>query len=194
MPLSQLKWVHRTRLFSNSYNPNKVAPPELKLLKQSIREDGWTQPIVVQPADDEGNHEIIDGFHRWTVSGHEDIYNLTNGFVPVVTTRGFDPAHQRMSTIRHNRARGAHNVLNMSDIVNDLLDSGQDTDSLATRLGMHREEVERFQSRGDIGKRLIEEEKQRGRPHHLSEAWVPVVPEEGDKDADSTEEPYAESE
>ena len=75
-PLNNIQWVDRSTLSPNGYNPNKVAPPELNLLKISIIEDGWTQPIVVNP-----DFTIVDGFHRWTVSGHEEIYSLTDGLV-----------------------------------------------------------------------------------------------------------------
>ncbi len=68
-PVSRVQWLPREQLRSNAYNPNKVAAPELELLIVSIVEDGWTQPIVVLPADGDGLHQIVDGFHRWTVSG-----------------------------------------------------------------------------------------------------------------------------
>ena len=78
-PLDNIQWINREELSPNGYNPNRVAPPELKLLKLSILEDGWTQPIVINP-----DKTIVDGFHRWTVSGHKEIFDLTGGLVPVV--------------------------------------------------------------------------------------------------------------
>lgn len=139
MPLDELQWIHRSKLQPNNYNPNSVAPPELDLLKTSIKEDGWTQPIVANP-----DMTIVDGFHRWTCSGHDDIYELTDGFVPVVILRPTNKEHQQMSTIRHNRARGRHGVLEMGRIVKDMLESGLTTKEIMKRLQMEREEVMRL--------------------------------------------------
>jgi ParB-like chromosome segregation protein Spo0J len=139
MPLQRLQWLKRETLHPNHYNPNSVAPPELDLLKTSIKEDGWTQPIVVNP-----DLTIVDGFHRWTVSGHKEIYDLTGGYVPVVILEPKDLEHQQMSTIRHNRARGRHGVLKMGKIVQDLIDGGLTTEEIMKRLQMEREEVIRL--------------------------------------------------
>ena len=139
MPLDELQWMHRDNLKPNNYNPNSVAPPELDLLKTSIKEDGWTQPIVANP-----DMTIVDGFHRWTCSGHPEIYELTDGYVPVVMLRPTNFEHQQMSTIRHNRARGRHGVLEMGRIVQNMLDSGLSTEEVMKRLKMEREEVLRL--------------------------------------------------
>src|SRR5258708_4407167 len=77
-PIGHVHWVKRSLLRANDYNPNHVAPPELALLKVSIMEDGWTQPIVIRK-----DYEIVDGFHRWTVSGDPEVSALTDGMVPV---------------------------------------------------------------------------------------------------------------
>lgn len=139
MPLENLQWLHRDSLSPNNYNPNSVAPPELDLLKTSIKEDGWTQPIVANP-----DMTIVDGFHRWTVSGHKEIFDLTQGFVPVVILQPKDREHQQMSTIRHNRARGRHGVLQMGSIVKDLIDGGKTVEEVMKRLKMEREEITRL--------------------------------------------------
>tara|TARA_Y100000593_G_scaffold94734_1_gene195496 strand:- start:13201 stop:13722 length:522 start_codon:yes stop_codon:yes gene_type:complete len=139
MPLEKVIWVDRNELKPNSYNPNSVAPPEMELLKTSIKEDGWTQPIVINP-----DKTIVDGFHRWTVSGLDDIFSLTNGFVPVVVLEPKDKEHQQMSTIRHNRARGRHGVLEMGRIVKNLIDEGLEVKEICKRLSMEREEVVRL--------------------------------------------------
>jgi len=146
-PIQNVQWVHRDQLVANNYNPNKVAPPELKLLKTSILEDGWTQPIVVN-----SDMTIVDGFHRWTVSGHKEIYAITDGLVPVVVLEPKDKAHQRMSTIRHNRARGTHGVLEMSNIVSGLVLEGLSGEEIMSRLGMEKEEVVRLLFRAGIPK------------------------------------------
>lgn len=85
-PVSKVRWLPRERLRGNSYNPNVVAPPELELLITSLVEDGWTQPVVVLPAEG-GKHTIVDGFHRWTVSADSRVAALTDGMVPVVEVR-----------------------------------------------------------------------------------------------------------
>src|SRR5689334_9004886 len=105
-PLSRVEWLPREALHSNDYNPNRVPPTELDLLKTSILEDGWTQPIVARLSG-----EIVDGFHRWTVSADPQIAAMTGGLVPVVRLPDDTPLEQQMAaTIRHNRARGAHAV------------------------------------------------------------------------------------
>lgn len=140
-PVGSVEWVNPADLRANSYNPNHVAPPEMELLALSIMEDGWTQPIVARP-----DGEIVDGFHRFTVgSTHEGVMALTGGLVPVVRLRDADPAHQIMSTVRHNRARGTHAVLAMSDIVRTLADEYSLSEAeIMERLGMEDEEVERL--------------------------------------------------
>src|SRR5438105_1178305 len=78
-PVSNVVWRHRDELIPNSYNPNAVAPPEMELLKISILEDGWTQPIVILP-----DFHIVDGFHRYTVSADPRLHERFGGFVPTV--------------------------------------------------------------------------------------------------------------
>lgn len=149
-PVDSLVWVDRDSLEANNYNPNHVPPMEKKLLKISLLEDGWTQPIVVGS----DGKTIIDGFHRWTLSGDKDVYAMTNGLVPIVKLIPDDLAHQKMSTIRHNRARGSHYVLKMSDIVESLI-NGENLsfNEVSERLQMDREEVERLYDHGNMVKR-----------------------------------------
>jgi ParB-like chromosome segregation protein Spo0J len=143
-PVSRVQWVPRAKLRSNHYNPNSVAPPELDLLRLSILEDGWTQPIVVLP-----DFTIIDGFHRWTVSADPAIRAKTGGLVPVVVVNA-DPVHRMMSTIRHNRARGTHGVLRMAEIVRSMTESGLAAGEICKRLGMEPEELERLLDRSGM--------------------------------------------
>jgi ParB-like chromosome segregation protein Spo0J len=144
-PINKVEWVERGKLRANDYNPNHVAKPELKLLKLSILEDGWTQPIVIRD-----DNEIVDGFHRWTISADPEVHAMTNGHVPVVRLAKLGLEHQMMSTIRHNRARGQHKIRSMADIVKALRDYHKvGEDEIARRLGMDSEEVQRLgDSRG----------------------------------------------
>jgi ParB-like chromosome segregation protein Spo0J len=143
-PVSNVRWVPRARLRSNHYNPNHVAPPELELLTTSIREDRWTQPIVVLP-----DMTIVDGFHRWLVSNDPEIRAMTDGMVPIVVV-GLDPVHRMMSTIRHNRARGTHAVLAMAEIVRAMVEAGTPGDEICRKLGMEDEELERLLDRSGM--------------------------------------------
>ena len=161
-PLDKITWIDREKLKPNNYNPNKVAPPELKLLKISILEDGWTQPIVINP-----DHTIVDGFHRWTVSGHKEIYALTDGKVPVVMVTTKDASQQQMATIRHNRARGTHGVLAMSDIITNMVKDGVSGEDIVRRLGMEKEEVVRLLFRSGIPKSDVFKNAE------FSKAWNP---------------------
>lgn len=159
-PINNVKWVDRDTIKPNDYNPNRVASPEMKLLKISIIEDGWTQPIVINP-----DNEIVDGFHRWTVSGDAEIRKLTGGKVPVVVTQPENNEHQKMSTIRHNRARGTHGVLDMAAILQSMIDSGMSQQEIEQRLQMESEEVIRLALRVGIPKSdLIQDE-------NFSKAW-----------------------
>jgi len=139
-PLDSLKWVDPTTLHANGWNPNRVFGPEFELLKLSILEDGWTQPVVARP-----DGTIIDGFHRWTLSlKDEDVRRVSGGLVPVVFTRSTDAAAQMMSTVRHNRARGQHGILAMGEIVRTIRAEGVSDEEICRRLGMEIEELDRL--------------------------------------------------
>ncbi len=138
-PLNSLQWVDRNLLKANDYNPNKVSEENLKLLIQSIETNGWTLPIVCRP-----DFTIIDGFHRWTVSGREPLLTKLHGQVPVVIVNHTDRADDIYGTITHNRARGTHLLEPMKAIVKELLDSGKEIKEISKELGMTPEEVFRL--------------------------------------------------
>lgn len=139
-PLSSLQWVDRTTLHANDYNPNKVSEDNLQLLTQSILTNGWTLPIVVRP-----DYTIIDGFHRWTVSGREPLLSKLGGKVPVVIVdHQGDESADIYGTITHNRARGTHLLEPMKAIVKKLLDEGKTINEIGKQLGMKPEEVFRL--------------------------------------------------
>lgn len=143
-PVYNVRAVPVTKIRANEYNPNKVAPPEMKLLYDSIKEDGYTMPIVCYYNEAEDVYEIVDGFHRYSVMlQHQDIYDREGGKLPVSVID--KPIDERMaSTIRHNRARGAHDVDLMSNIVAELHKIGRSDAWLSKHLGMDREEILRL--------------------------------------------------
>ncbi len=128
----------------NTYNPNTVAPPEMKLLYDSIRADGYTMPIVCYYSREDDNYIIVDGFHRYRVMlDYPDIYEREEGMLPVSVID--KPLDQRMaSTIRHNRARGSHKVDLMSNIVKELHELGRSDAWISKHLGMDRDEILRL--------------------------------------------------
>lgn len=145
-PVDCVLWVKNETVKANDYNPNSVAPPEMELLRLSISNDGYTQPIVSMDNND-GTREVIDGFHRNRVGKEcSDIQSRVHGYLPVVTIRESqsDLNNRVASTIRHNRARGKHKVESMSDIVVDLKRRNWSPEKIAKELGMDSDEVLRL--------------------------------------------------
>ena len=138
-PIANVQIVDRTKLKPNDYNPNVVSEDNLKLLEQSILVNGWTLPIVVRP-----DYTIIDGFHRWTVSGREPLLSKLGGKVPVVIVDHKDESEDVYGTITHNRARGTHQLEPMKAIVQRLVASGKTVKEIGKQLGMKPEEVFRL--------------------------------------------------
>lgn len=139
-PLNSLQWVDRNLLHANDYNPNKVTEENLKLLERSILTNGWTLPIVVRP-----DYTIIDGFHRWTISGREPLYSMLGGKCPcVIVDHHGNHDEDIYGTITHNRARGTHLLEPMKAIVKELLASGKSTQEISKQLGMTQEEIFRL--------------------------------------------------
>jgi ParB-like chromosome segregation protein Spo0J len=148
-PLSTLQWVDRNLLRPNNYNPNKVSRENLELLTQSIFSNGWTLPIVCRQ-----DQTIIDGFHRWLVSGPEwtykadgqkkTLFEILGGLVPRVIVKHADEAGDIYGTVTHNRARGTHLLEPMKNIVKRLLDQGKEMKEISRQLGMRPEEVFRL--------------------------------------------------
>lgn len=146
-PVDFVKWVLNDSVTSNDYNPNKVAPPEMKLLELSIMNDGYTQPIVAWSNSDKGKTEVIDGFHRSRVGKESNVVkHRVNGYLPIVDIRTEQSSkNDRMaSTIRHNRARGKHQVDAMCEIVIELKNRNWRNARIAKELGMDEEEVLRL--------------------------------------------------
>lgn len=146
-PIDYVKWVVNENVVANDYNPNKVAPPEMELLEVSIMNDGYTQPIVTWDNQEKEKIEVIDGFHRSRVGKESKIVKKrVLGFLPVVNIRKQQSGkNDRIaSTIRHNRARGKHQVDAMSEIVLELKNRNWSNKRISHQLGMDEEEVLRL--------------------------------------------------
>ncbi len=143
-PVYNIITVPVEKIQVNNYNPNSVAPPEMKLLYESIKNDGYTMPIVCYHDKKQDVYIIVDGFHRYRIMlEHPDIYEREGGMLPVSVID--KPLDQRMaSTIRHNRARGTHDVELMSNIVRDLHALGRSDAWISKHLGMDRDEILRL--------------------------------------------------
>ena len=143
-PVYNVRAVPIEKIHANSYNPNSVAPPEMELLYKSIKEDGYTMPIVCYYIADNDTYEIVDGFHRYTTMlQHRDIYEREGGMMPVVVIEK-DISNRMASTIRHNRARGSHSIELMSNIVSELTKSGMSDAWILKNIGMDADELLRL--------------------------------------------------
>lgn len=163
-PVYNIKRVPVEQIQSNAYNPNAVAPPEMKLLYQSIKQDGYTMPIVCYYLEEVDKYEIVDGFHRYRIcKEHKDIYEREEGSLPVSVID--KPLENRMaSTIRHNRARGEHSIELMTNIVAELVESGMSDAWIAKNLGMDWDELLRLKQISGLASLFKDKE--------FSNAWV----------------------
>lgn len=145
-PIDCVLWVKQDDITANDYNPNNVAPPEKRLLSQSLELDGFTQPIVVTQNADR-HYEIVDGFHRHEIgTSRASLKRQLKGYLPVTCLRqARQDKHNRMAaTIRHNRARGRHQINAMSEIVRELSLLGWSDEKIGKELGMDGDEVLRL--------------------------------------------------
>ena len=169
-PAYQVIPVPLEKIKPNTYNPNAVAPPEMKLLYESIKADGYTMPVVCYHNEEKDEYIIVDGFHRYRVMlDHPDIYEREKGFLPVSIIN--KPIDERMaSTIRHNRARGSHSVDLMRNIVRELHDMGRSDAWISRHLGMDRDEILRLKQITGLAELF--------RDVNFGQAWKPAEPEE----------------
>lgn len=178
-PVSRVFWTHRKNLCPNNYNPNNVAPPELSLLEFSILKIGWVFPILVMEIEkpeiviahgganvinNTKPMPIIDGFHRWMTSGREKVFNLTQGHVPIVI---IPQDNVEMITVMMNRAKGNHNVIDMSSIIKTLIERGVPLSEIMAHMGMDEEEVFRLASTKGIPQSTIIKSGE------FSKSWTP---------------------
>lgn len=168
-PVYHIISVPVEKIEANTYNPNVVAPPEMQLLYDSIKEDGYTMPIVCYHDEEKDRYIIVDGFHRYRVMlENRDIYEREGGMLPVSVID--KPLDQRMaSTIRHNRARGSHDVELMSNIIKELHELGRSDAWISRHLGMDRDEILRLKQITGLAA-LFKDVK-------FGQAWRPVEEE-----------------
>lgn len=146
-PVDCVLWVKTSEVEANDYNPNAVAPPEMKLLEVSILADGYTQPVVTDFDQKSKKLVVVDGFHRNRVARESKVVNARiKGFLPVVQIRPDQTGRPERiaSTIRHNRARGKHQVEKMSQIVLELKRRNWNDEKIGRELGMDPDEVLRL--------------------------------------------------
>ncbi|KHA55315.1 hypothetical protein NM74_17560 [Aeromonas hydrophila] len=142
-PIERVLWVNHDQLFPNDYNPNKMAPTEKKLLTVSLQENGFTQPLVVQQT--KFGFVIIDGYHRYTIATkNKCIKSRTYGYVPIVILEQDERVALMAATVRHNRARGSHQISLMSELVKELSQLGLTEFDIGEKLGMDADEVLRL--------------------------------------------------
>lgn len=143
-PVSKVVFVPMEKVEANDYNPNVVATNELRLLYISILHDGYTQPVVTVYDEERDVYVIVDGFHRYCIMKfYPDIAERSGGLLPVVVLD--KPINDRMaSTVRHNRARGHHNVAGMANIVFGMLDNGWSDEDICSEMGMEADELLRL--------------------------------------------------
>ena len=166
-PVDLVLWLPAEDVEANDYNPNTVAAPEMALLEHSIESDGYTQPVVTW-VEDGGRRETVDGFHRGEVGRTvASVRERTMGLLPVTTANSerTDRQDRMASTIRHNRARGRHQVDGMSEIVRDLAKRNWTDSKIGRELGMEPDEVLRLKQISGLAELFADRD--------FSEAWEP---------------------
>lgn len=163
-PVDLVTWVKNDTVHANDYNPNSVAPPEMKLLETSIMEDGYTQPIVTFPHQEK--IEVVDGFHRNRVGKESKLVkDRVHGYLPVVKIKpsqeGVD--NRMAATIRHNRARGKHKVESMTEIVLELKRRNWSDKKISDKLGMDQDEILRLTQLGGLAEMFSD--------YEFTQAW-----------------------
>ena len=150
------------KVIANDYNPNKVAKPEMRLLQKSIEDNGFCFPIATIYDQENDLYVIVDGFHRYTVA--KDYLKLKE--IPVVVLK-HDIKKRMSATIQFNRARGTHQILDMSKIVLELFQKGWDDETIMEHLGMEKDEVIRLKQISGL--------KEAFSNHEFSKSWVEMV-------------------
>lgn len=142
-PVLSVQLIHIGQISPNGYNPNKVAEKELRLLLESIQQDGYTMPIVVIRSEEEGKYVIVDGFHRYfTMVNSKALREKNHGFIPCSVISG-EEADIIASTIRHNKARGKHNVMGDTNCIKQMLETRSESE-VCKALGMSADDLQKY--------------------------------------------------
>jgi hypothetical protein len=168
-PADFIVWSKSKNIETQKINPNSIAPPEMELLYQSIKNDGYTMPVVAFTQED-GTIRIVDGFHRRRIEmEHKDISDSTFGRIPLSFIRkSQEHESDRMaSTIRHNRARGTHNIELMSDIVSELVEMGKGDRWICEHIGMSPDELLRLKQITGLASLFANKD--------FTDSWEPVM-------------------
>ena len=169
-PVYNVKAIPISKVQANDYNPNAVAPPEMALLETSIWEDGYTQPVVTYYDPENDMYIVVDGFHRFlTLKNSQRIFERENGMLPIVVIDK-QLGDRMASTIRHNRARGSHNIELMSTIVAELVEMGKGDRWICKHIGMSPDELLRLKQITGVAA-LFEN-------HEFSRSWTAEFDEE----------------
>jgi len=166
-PVDLVLWLRTEDVRGNDYNPNVVAPPEMKLLAHSVRANGFTMPVVTHAGND--GRVVVDGFHRHRVASTDsEVRSSTRGRVPATVVRAerADEASRIAATIEHNRARGAHRIDQMSELVRQLHRAGWTDVKIRDELGMTEDEVLRLKQMTGLAELFASRE--------FNEAWAPA--------------------
>lgn len=169
-PTDCVLWIKQQQVIANDYNPNVMSPTEKRLLETSLVKDGYTQPVVVlsiqQSKNKPSQWQVVDGYHRYLLSKKNSLNKRINGYLPItiLDVESHTMADQMAATIRHNRARGQHQVAAMSDIVRDLSRLGWNDQKIGDELGMSQDEVLRLKQISGLAELFSE--------HDFSEAWT----------------------
>ena len=164
-PVYNVRSVPIDKVTANDYNPNSVAPPEMELLETSIWEDGYTQPVVTVYDREADQYIVVDGFHRFlTLKNSPRIREREGGMLPVVVLDK-EISDRMASTIRHNRARGSHNIELMSQIVSELVEMGKGDRWICEHIGMSPDELLRMKQITGLASLFTNRD--------FSEAWEP---------------------
>lgn len=178
-PVYAVRAVPIDKVKANDYNPNAVAPPEMALLETSIWEDGYTQPVVTYYDKENDLYIVVDGFHRYlTLKNSKRIFEREQGMLPVVVIDK-EIGDRMASTIRHNRARGTHNIELMSTIVAELVEMGKGDRWICQHIGMSVDELLRLKQITGVAALFASRD--------FSDSWTAEGAELSDDDLDAAE-------